>query len=119
MIISENYPIPTAAQSETRGTTNGHAFVLDGWLRLEYSLIKFDTVEISPGVMDRIEDNLQRTIDLVHVNFGWGGYCDGYYLPDAFDLNADKYREYAEDNDKELKMEYVFELNPAYIIYNL
>lgn len=119
MIISENYPVTTEARRETRGTTSGHAFVLDGWLRLEYSLIKFDAVEISPGVMDRIEDNLQRTIDLVHVNFGWGGYCDGYYLPDAFDLNADKYREYAEEDDDPSNISYVYDLNVHYVVYSL
>ena len=69
--------------------------------------------------MDRIEDNLQRTIDLVHVNFGWGGYCDGYYLPDAFDLNADKYREYAEEYDIESYESIIYDLNVKYVVYDL
>jgi len=119
MIISENYPVTTLAQRETRGTTKGHAFVLDGWLRLEYSLISFNNIVVSPGVMDALEDNLQRSLDLVHVNFGWGGSCDGYYLPDAFDLNADKYREYAEDDDDPSNMSYVYDLDILYTIYSL
>ena len=53
------------------------------------------------------------------VNFGWGGSCDGYYLPDAFDLNADKYREYAEDNDDPSNMSYVYDLDILYTIYRL
>ena len=27
-----------------------------------------------------------ETKTLLHYNFGWGGICDGYYLPTAIDL---------------------------------
>ena len=58
-----------------------------------------------------------NNFDLVHVNFGWGGQSDGYYLPDAFDLNADKYREYAEMYDSESYMSYVYDLDVQYVIF--
>ena len=119
MIVNLNYPVNARARSNSSNGYVGHSFIFDGWLRLEYSLLGYSTIENIPGVLERIDDNFQRSLDLVHINFGWYGYSDGYYLPDAINLTTDKYREYAEDNDKELKMEYVFELNPAYIIYNL
>lgn len=115
MIISKNFPVTTFARRETRGTTKGHAFVLDGWLRLEYSLLTFKQISVEQPAV--IQDNVQHNFDLVHVNFGWGGQSDGYYLPDAFDLNADKYREYAEMYDSESYMSYVYDLDVQYVIF--
>ena len=58
-------------------------------------------------------------MDLVHINFGWNGRCDGYYLPDAIDLTEAKYAEYAEDADIVLTSYRVYNLNIGYIIYSL
>lgn len=118
MIVNKNYPVPTqASRSDSNGY--GHSFILDGWLRLEYSLIGYKHIETSPGVLQRIQDYIRRNFDLVHVNLGREGECDGYYLPDAFDLSEDKYREYAEDNDRRGGSYAVYNLNVQYLIYDI
>ena len=114
MINYKNFPVNATAHSykpDGSSEIEGHAFVLDGWLRLEYSQVKVDATN---GII-----NSQRNFDLVHVNFGWDGRCDGYYLPDAFDLTTDRYREYEESGDEEYEMQYVFDLNVTYLIYDM
>ena len=117
MIINNNYPVNVKARDEA--TNEGHSFIFDGWLRLEYSLLGFSQVEVLPGVQELREDNFQHRMDLVHINFGWNGRCDGYYLPDAIDLTEAKYAEYAEDADIVLTSYRVYNLNIGYIIYSL
>ena len=115
MINYKGYPVNARANnSMSNNPNNGHSFILDGWLRLEYS-----TVAVEGSMSGSTVINRQYNFDLVHVNFGWSGQCDGYYLPDAFDLNADKYREYAEPNDEEYEKQNVYDLNFKYLIYEL
>ncbi|MBE6197774.1 MAG: hypothetical protein E7141_03745 [Rikenellaceae bacterium] len=117
MIIYKNFPVNVSARTYVEvgsTTTAGHSFVLDGWLRLEYSTVNADIGMNGTSIINR-----QHNFDLVHVNLGWKGDNDGYYLPDAFDLTEDKYREYAELNDKEDATQYVFDLNVNYIIYEM
>ena len=116
MVVTKNYPVVTSANTITEEV--GHSFVLDGWLRLEYSLLLSDTEDAAS--MRSVElENFQFNFDLVHINLGWNGQCDGYYLPDAFDLTEDKYREYAEEQDEEHASLYVFDMNVKYLIYDL
>lgn len=121
MIVIKNYPVTTRSSvKQTNGNIGGHSFVLDGWLRLEYTVLGFSTSEGLPeNVMGDRRDNFQYNFDLVHVNFGWDGECDGYYLPDAFDLTEDKYHEFAEENDINDIKPYIFNLDVNYMIYNL
>ena len=116
MIVSKNYPVN--ARAKDANSTGGHSFVLDGWLRLEYSLLFSNSSEIDPGIRSNL-NNVQYNFDLVHVNFGWNGENDGYYMPDAFNLTEDKYREYAENNDVEHYSTKVYDLNVRYLIYDL
>lgn len=118
MIINKNIPVPTQA-SCSNASNPGHSFVIDGWLRLEYSLLCYWSNEIIPGVIERKEDNVQHKIDLVHVNFGRNGDNDGYYLPDAFDLIKDEYRDYAEDGDRRSGTPLIYDLNVQYVIYDV
>ena len=79
----------------------------------------FSTIEIIPGVFQQREDNFQRRLDLVHVNFGIDGRCDGYYLPGVFDLSEDVFDGFYEENDRNTNLPYVFDLNVKYLIYDL
>ena len=120
MIVCKNYPVITSARRDKgNGETVGHAFLLDGWLRLEYGLSYLSEYDDPYGIFGSILDNKQYTIDLVHTNFGWGGVCDGYYLPDAFNLTEQKYNEYAEENDMPATMDRVYDLNIGYLLYEL
>ena len=110
-IISTNYPV--TARANDSESTEAWAFILDGWLRLEYSVLRFVAQDL--GVTT---DNVQEQFDLVHVNFGQDGLYDGYYLPDAFDLTQDKYREYAEDHDTSEDTICVYNLNVEYLIFD-
>ena len=117
MIINKNLPVNVRAKNSVSG--KGHSFIFDGWLRLEYSLLGFSQVEVLPGVQELREDNFQHRMDLVHINFGWDGRSDGYYLPDAIDLTEAKYAEYAEDGDIVGTMNRVYNLNLEHIMYTL
>lgn len=121
MIISKNCPVNARTSRHTaNGGLASHAFVLDGWLRLEYSMYGNITIPSLPSLPTRSE-NIQFKFDLVHANFGWYGYYDGYYLPAAFDLTEDKYNEYREINtgDIEAYVNIVYDLNVEYLIYKL
>lgn len=89
MIVRQQLPLYVGAQDVL--TNEGHAFILDGWLRLEYT---FDRIPIG-GSSKRSRYNF----DLVHCNFGYDGMGDGYYTPGAFDLSRDNNVEEKEDND--------------------
>ncbi len=120
MIILKNCPVNVRADSNiTRGDKVGHSFIIDGWLRLEYSLLQYKAIDVSVGETILQEDNVQRNFDLAHINFGWNGWYDGYYLPDAFDLTQNKYEEYAEENDNSGIAQYVYDMNVKYLIYDL
>lgn len=117
MIVVENYPVNARSTSSTAGG-GGHSFILDGWLRLEYSILGVSSGDSSSPAFTR-DDNFQYNFDLVHINLGWGGMCDGYYLPGAFDLTQDKYREFAEEDDIDAYDAHVYDLNVSYLIYSL
>lgn len=121
MIVCKNYPVTArATASVPEGEPVGHSFVLDGWLRLGYTVLGRSTSdEAADGVIGDRPDSFQRNFDLVHVNFGWDGLCDGYYLPDAFDLTEEKYLEYAEEGDLRGISSYVFDIGVSYLIYDL
>lgn len=52
-------------------TVDGHAWLADGYARMK-----------SPSVPD-------RTYELVHVNWGWGGSLDGYFYENVFDAGQE------------------------------
>ena len=118
MILYKNYPVITRADnSMSNDSHRGHSFILDGWLRLEYSSVSVDgNMSGNTTIINR-----QHNFDLVHVNFGWYGQNDGYYLPDAIDLTTEKYIEYAEpDDDADAgAKQAVYDLNIEYLIYEL
>ena len=118
MIIDNNYPVIARADNSLTGG-DGHCFILDGWLRLEYSIMGSIAGEATPSIKSSTTENLQYNFDLVHINLGWNGNGDGYYLPDAFDLTSDKYKEYIEDNDNTTYYSYVYDLNVGYLIYDI
>lgn len=121
MIVVKNYPVPArASRLDEEEEQIGHAFVLDGWLRLEYTRYGFSASEgaDSAVIADR-PDSFQHSFDLVHVNFGWGGNGDGYYLPDAFDLTNNEFFDYAEEEDNPYVSTRNYNLGVGYLIYDL
>ena len=117
MVLNKNYPVVVRADN-SNNVDDKHFFVLDGWLRLEYSVI---TTEYDHTGIENIyfrNDYTQHSFDLAHINLGWNGFCDGYYLPDAFDLTKRKYQDYAEPNESG-SSNHVYDLNVGYIVYNM
>ena len=114
MINYKCYPVNARANnSMSNDPNNGHSFILDGWLRLEYTILSADGSVGDISILNR-----QYNFDLVHVNFGWNGDYDGYYLQDAIDLTTDKYHAYAESDDDEGVALAVYDLNVEYLIYD-
>lgn len=121
MIVARNYPVNArASRIKDDNETVGHSFILDGWLRLEYNRMGMSQYPGSgDGLSFGVMDNIQHQFDLVHVNFGWNGTCDGYYLPGAFDASSDDYHDYAEENDNAVVRPYVYDIDVKYITYRL
>ena len=118
MIVSKNYPVNArATRIKEDNETVGHSFVLDGWLRLEYSFIGSTHLhgEFSVGIIN----NIQSQFDLVHVNFGWNGVCDGYYHPGSFDTSSDEFHDYAEEDDNAVVRPYNYDIDVRYLTYEL
>ena len=107
MIVDKNCPVNCAGYDEDAG---GHSFIADGWLRLEYTHTVFNVGQIN---------HTQNRYDLLHINFGWGGACDGYYLPGAFNTSSNKYDDYKENNDIDVNSSYNYNLGVHYIVYDL
>ena len=119
MIVNKNYPVDcTAYGYNYSDDLVGHYFNLDGWLRLQYTIVFSDWVQ-SGGVYSKKNSYMQRCFDLVHVNFGWGGSSDGYYLAGAFDIRSNEYDDYYEDNDNPNSSIYNFNLYVDYTVYDL
>lgn len=114
MIVRNNYPVISQASRLENDKTYAHAFVLDGWLRLEY------TYSIITGTGPYIyTEDYRSQFDLVHVNFGWDGVCDGYYLPTSFDTTSSQYNDYAEENDINATNNRKYDFEIWHMIYNL
>lgn len=60
-----------------------------------------------------------KQFDLVHVNFGWGGKSDGYYIPRSFDVSNHEFDDYQEDNDEPIFYPYNFCISTCYLTYDL
>lgn len=65
------------------------------------------------------QDYNRSQFDLVHVNFGWNGSCDGYYIPGTFDLSTGEFDEYTEENDAVGTKPYIYKYVVEYLTYDL
>ncbi len=120
-IVYQNYPVDCYATrlEENNGEidTVGHCFVADGWLRLQYTFTSY--TNNNQGVSNLIENYNQHRFDLVHINFGWNGNCDGYYLPGVFDSTKNEFIDYREDEDMPTVGEYFYDIVFCYLMYEL
>ena len=62
---------------------------------------------------------MQRRFDLLHINLGWGGSCDGYYLPGSFDLSSNEFGEYDEENDGSNTAQQIYDIAVVYYMFDL
>ena len=57
------------------------------------------------GVYDRTETTYSNPVTMLHCDFGWEGYCNGYYVSGIFDVDDDRVEfdpsryEYTEDTE--------------------
>lgn len=118
MIVNKNYPVECCAyRLGDDNSYHGHYFNIDGWLRLEYTCL---TYHMTGGINQPAMPNpIQRQFDLVHVNFGWGGSSDGYYLPHAFDISDSEFDDYYESNDIVNNTDRNYNMYVHYMMYNL
>ena len=71
-------PVLYCGQSNSTGNDAGHAYVFDGYASFNYEKI---------------------SMEVFHVNFGWGGACNGYYQSNYQDTDTDE--GYVYDHDFE------------------
>lgn len=65
--------------------SNGHAWVIDGCnvYEVDYWIRHYINEEIYNEYIEKT-----REYNLVHCNYGWAGYCDGYYTSGLFDTTS-------------------------------
>ena len=74
------YSIPAA------NILNSHCWNIDGYKVKER---KVRTCTYLRGKL--LEDNTEtETSEMVHCDFGWAGYCNGYYVSGVFKLNDEQ-----------------------------
>lgn len=80
--LGNEYPIFIAACLS--GSTDGHAWVIDGFNRIQEIKSYYHTIYPFLLVMEVPTENV---ITYYHCNWGWDGDANGYYL-DTFSVNA-------------------------------
>lgn len=86
------------------GKGSGHAWVLDGiYVRKVYT---------------ETNDYL-RTENLFHINWGWGGICDGYYSQGVFDTSQRQDTEAGIDPGVSVQPSYSYTWNYSTVSYSL
>lgn len=73
-MLNQDLPIYTMGM---RNADKGHSWVIDGY---EY---RYYYNKLTPTTFVEYKD----PETYVHCNYGWRGYCDGYYLNGVFDLS--------------------------------
>lgn len=81
-IYTNSQPLGIGAATTIGG--KGHFWLLDGWKRTVAEYWRLEKRHPSQVLPIRILVS-SETIDLVHCNFGWEGYFDGYYTPNSYD----------------------------------
>lgn len=72
--LDQGYPVFVTGNDTYTG--DGHLWILDGYMMIRRQNL------ISPSRMQIMTNDTY-----IHANFGWGGYCDGYYLVDEGTTN--------------------------------
>lgn len=63
--------------------TSAHSWNIDGYKIKERTVVKSRYYEGEFLSSTELTDSVQ----MVHCDFGWGGYCNGYYVSGVFKLN--------------------------------
>ena len=79
-MLRNNKPVLVCAIS---GIVDGHAWVVDGYL---YRKRKVKDVQLGEGELPNSISEYEEEQKLVHCNWGWKGYCNGYYMPEIFNI---------------------------------
>ena len=85
MIYNNNEPLSIRAVDYS--TAKGHFWILDGWKRTVAEYWRLEKRHPNQVLPIRILLSSQTT-DLVHCNYGYRGFCDGYYTPNMYDLRT-------------------------------
>jgi hypothetical protein len=71
----------------------GHAWLADGSMHIRYTIITYNNVSII-GSEDSDTSTTYEDYYYVHLNWGWGGHCNGYFIFDLFDTSKAKMYDY-------------------------
>lgn len=68
--------------------SSGHAFIMDGWRKLQTQEIE-NIYEVRLGLMFLLSTTYGSVVtkEYYHLNWGWGGDCDGYFSNLLFNPN--------------------------------
>ena len=79
-------PVYMDGERIDENTLRGHAWVADGYKDYAYYRDKYsyDVLGFEPGLVERI---LIRESHVLHINWGWNGYCNGYFNFNNYDVD--------------------------------
>lgn len=81
MIVRRRRPVIMSAYVHNHHT-KGHYWLLDGWLRQIRDVTTYDQGKTSTSTQTR---------NLIHCNWGWSGYGDGYFAAGYFWVNTGRF----------------------------
>ena len=107
MVFTRRLPVIMRAAKHNHHST-GHMWLLDGWLTQQRTVSK-----LLQGKMTHYTE----TRELVHCNWGWGGYGDGYFVPGYFRLTARQAKEEGVDSNDSVKIDNFYTSRPRLFTY--
>ena len=96
----------------------GHAWVADAYKTMDYCeylyRIRVPDGNLYTSDWELIKTTKLKTANFIHYNWGWDGYCNGYFLPGVFDThNEHEYDLGMTENNSP----YDFSVNPQYFFF--
>lgn len=77
--------------SGKRTSESGHTWVVDGCREVFYTHYTYSKPHGSPNSAWTFEGSYTETIRLNHINWGWGGDCNGFFSSDCFNTQHGVY----------------------------
>lgn len=99
---------PVYVRGTDRYSSDGHAWILDGWYRYEAKMCTWIGNQMVSA--EPIQDVL------AHCNFGWGGKGDGYYYPLVFNTELRQEKDEA-SGDQDARKNVDFDSGLKMLVY--
>lgn len=90
---------------------HGHAWISDGYLKQERTIKKISLIT------NKVLETKTESRILLHCNWGWSGYCDGYFLSGVFDSHNSVIRDPQETRSADSYIPYYYQYEIRNMLY--